>query len=181
VPRLVLPVALAALLLGGCSLGEKKPQPIPPKPSTDTTADQGPVGTPITIRGEHTGRKQTELEVTVTEVLDHLSGSPADQALTKGARFIGVQLDLRNIGQGLYSESPLADSKLFATSGTEANPVNLLGGPCGGRFALHVTLRPKARASGCVAFELAGDERPASFQFALDSGFGPEIGTWSLR
>jgi hypothetical protein len=173
-------VALLVLLAGGCTLGEKRPEPIPPKPSTDTTPDQGPVGTPITIRGEHTGSKQTQLEVRLTRVIDPVAGSPADRALAKGARFVGVQLALRNIGEGIYSESPLADSKLLAADGTEADPVNLLGGPCGGRFALHVTLRPRAGANGCVAFELGGGQRPASFQFALDSGFGPEVGTWNL-
>jgi hypothetical protein len=114
-------------------------------------------------------------------VIDPVSGSPGDQALARGARFVGVRLTLRNIGQGIYSESPLSDSKLLAADGTEANPVNLLGGPCGGRFALHATLRPKQSAGGCVAFEVAGGQRPAMFQFALDSGFGPEVGTWSLR
>jgi hypothetical protein len=113
-------------------------------------------------------------------VIDPVSGSPADQALSKGARFVGVQLTLRNIGEAPYSESPLSDSKLLGADGTEADPVNLLGGPCGGRFALHVTLRPRASASGCVTFELASAQRPATFQFALDSGFGPEIGTWTL-
>jgi hypothetical protein len=113
-------------------------------------------------------------------VIDPVGGSPADQALARGARFVGVQLAMRNIGEGIYSESPLADSKLLAADGTEADPVNLLGGPCGGRFALHVTLRPRAGANGCVAFEVSGSRRPASFQFALDSGFGPEVGTWSL-
>jgi hypothetical protein len=116
----------------------------------------------------------------VTRVIDPVSGSPADQALAKGARLVGIQLALRNIGEGPYSESPLADSKLLAADGTETNPVNLLGGRCGGRFALHLTLRPKAGANGCVAFEVAGGQRPATFQFALDSGFGPEVGTWSL-
>jgi hypothetical protein len=166
--------------LGGCSLGEKKPEKIPPKPSTDTTADQGPVGTPITIRGGHTERKQTELKVTVTAVLDPVSGSPADQALAKGGRFVGVELTLRNIGQATYSESPLQDSKLLVADRSEADPVNLLGGPCGGSFALRLRLRPGEMARGCVPFEVAGGARPASFQFALDSGFGPEIGTWSL-
>jgi hypothetical protein len=166
-------------VLAGCSLGEK-PKSLPPKPITDTTPDQGPLGTPITIRGGHTGPTQAVLEVRATSVIDPVSGSPADQALAKGARFVGVLITLRNIGDQTYSESPLSDSKLLAADGSEADPVNLLGGPCGGRFPLHVTLRPRARAAGCVPFELAGGLQPASFRFALDSGFGPEAGTWDL-
>jgi hypothetical protein len=116
----------------------------------------------------------------VTGVLDPVSGSPADTTLAPNARFVGVQLTLRNIGQGTYSESPLADSKLLTRSGATTHPVNLLGGPCGGRFPLQVNLRPGAKADGCLPFEVRQTEQPSRFQFALDSGFAPEVGTWRL-
>ena len=170
-------VALGALALcaGGCSL-TKHEKSLPPPPPTDTTADVGGIGTPITIRGT-----ATELEVTVQRVLDPVSGSPADQTLHSGDRFVGVELRLRNIGQGVYSESPLSDSKLLLADGSQADGVNLLGGPCGGRFALHASLRPGERTSGCVPFEVAAGRRPDRFQFSLDSGYGTEVGTWNLR
>ena len=116
----------------------------------------------------------------MTSVLDPVPASPGDQTLSPQDRFVGIELALRNIGQGVYAESPLSDSKLFA-GGTEADSVNLLGGPCGRQFALHVLLRPGERAAGCVPFELRSGLRPSRFQFALDSGFGPEVGTWRLR
>jgi len=164
-----------ALIAPGCSLVPKQQKSTPPPPNTDTSPDQGGIGTPITLRGT-----QTELEVRVTSVLDPAPASPGDQTLSPRDRFLGVELVLRNIGQGVYAESPLSDSKMFAGV-TEANSVNLIGGPCGGRFALHVTLRPGQRATGCVPFELRSGLRPSRFQFALDSGFGPEVGTWRLR
>ncbi|MFL5908584.1 MAG: hypothetical protein ACJ75Z_13435, partial [Solirubrobacterales bacterium] len=145
-------------------------------PNTDTTPDQGGVGTPITLRGT-----ETELEVTVRRVLDPAPASPGDQTLSPGGRFVGVVLSLRNIGQGVYSESPLSDSKLLLAGGAEADPVNLLGGPCGGRFALHVGLRPAERVDGCVPFEVPRGGHSSRFQFALDSGFAPEVGTWRIR
>jgi hypothetical protein len=163
------------VVAGGCTLIPKQPKSTPPPPNTDTTPDQGGIGTPITLRGT-----RTELEVRVTRVLDPAPASPGDQTLSPQDRFVGIELVLRNIGQGVYAESPLSDSKLFA-GGTEADSVNLLGGPCGRGFPLHVTLRPGQRAAGCVPFELRGGLRPSKFQFALDSGFGPEVGTWSLR
>jgi uncharacterized protein DUF4352 len=161
--------------LSGCSLAPKKPKSIPPPPNTDTSPDQGGVGTPITLRGE-----TTELEVRVTGVLDPVSGSPADTTLSPNARFVGVRLTLRNIGQGTYSESPLEDSKLLTRNGAPTHPVNLLGGPCGGRFPLQVHLRPGQRTEGCLPYEVSRSEEPARFQFALDSGFAPEVGTWRL-
>jgi hypothetical protein len=168
-------VALA-LAVSGCSLLPTHRKSIPPPPNTDTTPDVGGIGTPITLRGT-----STELEVAVTHVLDPLPVAVADQTLRPGDRFVGVEVRLRNIGDGLYSESPLSDSKLLVAGGAEADGVNLLGGPCGGRFPLHVALGPRARTSGCLPFELGRGERPDRFQFALDSGFGGEVGTWRLR
>jgi hypothetical protein len=173
---LVAVAALLALLAAGCSLTPKQPKSTPPPPNTDTTPDLGGIGTAITLRGT-----ATELEVRVTRVLDPAPASPGDQTLSPRDRFVGVELTLRNIGDVNYSESPLSDSKLLLADGSEADPVNLLGGPCGGRFALHVTLRPGARANGCVPFEARQGQRPSRFQFALESGFAPEVGTWTLR
>jgi hypothetical protein len=168
--------AALALLAGGCSLLPKQQKSTPPPPNTDTSPDHGGIGTPITLRGT-----DTELEVTVTRMLDPAPASPGDQALSPRDRFVGIELRLRNIGQGTYAESPLSDSKLLLADGSEADAVNLLGGPCGGRFALHVSLRPGARARGCVPFEARTAVDPVRFQFALDSGFAPEVGTWRLR
>jgi hypothetical protein len=170
-----LAVALSAAVLSGCSLGPQKPESIPPPRVTDTP-DKGTIGDPITLRGQ-----ETELEVRVVRVLDPAPAAPADTPLDPSARFVGVELRLRNIGAGRYSESPLAGSTLLTVGGGEAEPVNLIGGPCGGDFALHVSLAPGARRAGCVPFEVASGKRPASFQFALDSGFAPEVGTWRLK
>ena len=118
--------------------------------------------------------------MTLRRVLDPAPAAPADTPLAAGARFVGAELELRNIGDAPYSESPLADAKLITAGGAEADSVNLLGGPCGGRFALHVTLRPGARRDGCVAFEVGRGETPRTLRFALDSGFAPEVASWSL-
>ncbi|HKH22328.1 MAG TPA: hypothetical protein VKA88_01800 [Solirubrobacterales bacterium] len=167
-------IGLVATSPAGCSLSNR-PKPIPPPPNTDTTPDTGSVGTPITIRGS-----ETELEVRLTRVLDPVSGSPGDVTLDPGARFVGIELTLRNIGDRVYSESPLAGARLLLAGGRKADGVNLLGGPCGGRFPLHVGLRPGEKASGCMPFEVPGNRRPTRFLFRLDSGFGTEIGTWRL-
>src|SRR3954454_21818208 len=103
------------LLVPGCTLTPKQPKSTPPPPNTDTTPDHGWIGTPITLRGT-----DTELEVRVTGVLDPAPAPPSAgaQPLSPQSRFVGVELVLRNIGQGVYAESPLSDSKLFA-GGTE--------------------------------------------------------------
>jgi hypothetical protein len=163
-----------ALASGGCSV-RSEPKSLPPPPNTDTTPDVGGIGTPITIRGT-----ETELAVRVTRVIDPVTGGSADTTLEPGARFVGVEVALRNIGRAIYSESPLEDSKLIVAGGAAASGVNLLGGPCAGRFPLHLTLRPGASAAGCLPFEVPGRARPAELQFRLDAGFGTEVGRWRL-
>src|SRR5262249_29872704 len=155
-------------------LTQKQPKSTPPPSNTDTTPDQGGIGAPITLRGT-----DTELEVRVTRVLDPAPVSPGDQTLSPRDRFVGVELVLRNIGQGVYAESPLSDSKLFAGA-TQADSVNLIVGPCGGHFASNAILRLGRRVTGCVPFERRSGLRQSRFQFALDSGLGAEVGTWRL-
>jgi hypothetical protein len=166
---------LVAVLGTGCSLEPEKPESIPP-PRVEDTPDKGKIGDAITVRGQ-----ETELQVRVVGVLDPAPAAPADTPLDPRARFVGVDLRLRNIGEGRYSESPLAGSTLLTAGGGEAEPVNLIGGPCGGDFALRVALAPGARRAGCVPFEVSAGERPVSFEFALDSGFAPEVGRWRLK
>ena len=163
---------LAALC--GCTLLPERPESIPPPPSFDTP-DRGKVGDAITLKGE-----KTELKVTVLRVLDPAPVGNADTTLIPDARFVGIAVELENIGQAPFSESPLADADLV-TDGRPAEPVNLLGGPCGGSFPLHVTLRPNARKQGCIPFEVRGPDRLVAFKFALGSGFAPEIGEWRLK
>lgn len=177
-PALVLAAAALAaatlMVLGGCSLGEQKPESTPPTRSTDTP-DEGRLGAAITVKGE-----DTELRVRAIRVIDPVSAGPVDRPLTPRARFVGVMLELENIGDGVYSASPLADSRLITSDGRRADPVTLAGGPCSRRFASHVTLRPSATAKGCVSFEVPAGGSPVTFEFALDSGFAPEVGTWRL-
>jgi hypothetical protein len=175
--RTAVALLAALMLLAGCSL-QREAKHIPPKASTDTSPDQGPIGTPITIRG---GELQYAVEARVTALHDPVSASPADATNQQGARFAGVEISLRNIGERAYSESPLQDSALLLAGGGKADPVNLLGGPCGGRFPLQLRLRPGQSAGGCLPFEVPPGARPSQFTFALDSGFGPEKGTWELR
>ena len=97
------------------------------------------------------------------------------------ARFVGVKVELHNLGPSPYEESPLSDAALFSAGGRAADPVTVLDGPCSGGFASHVKIPAGRTRAGCLAFEVAAGDRPVLFTFALDSGFADEKGTWHLR
>jgi hypothetical protein len=132
------------------------------------------VGDAITLQGE-----ATEVAVTLRRVLDPAPAGPTDRTLRSGARFVGLELTIRNIGEARFDESPLADAELISSRG-RGDPVTLIGGPCATRFASHLSLRPGDGAEGCIVFELARGARPLELRFALDSGFAPERGSWKL-
>jgi len=169
-------LATLALAAGGMgcsiSLEPEKPKSIPP-PENPDTPDTGRVGDAITVLGQ-----DTELRVIVERVLDPAPSGP-DRPLRPGARFVGIELRLENIGEARYSASPLGDAELLTDRGP-ADPTTLLFGPCAKGFASHVNLAPGERRAGCLTFEVRPGAEPTKFRYALDSGFAPEVGTWKL-
>jgi hypothetical protein len=174
--RWSLPAALAALALAGCSAGPQKPKSIPPRPVPANGSNQGRLGDPIRLAGS-----ASAMRVTADRLLDPVPVGAADATITKGARFVGVFITLQNVGPAPYDESPLADASLVTSGGAKVLGEQVLGGPCEGEFASHVKVVPGATGRGCIVFEVPAGQKPAVFQYALDSGFGEEVGMWQLK
>jgi hypothetical protein len=174
--RATLLAALAALALAGCSAGPKEPKSIPPPPVPANGSNQSKVGGSIRLAGS-----ASQMRVTAQRVLDPVQVGAADATITKGARFVGVFISLLNVGQTNYDESPLADASLVTSGGAKVLGEQVLGGPCAGEFASHVKVVPGATRNGCIVFEIPAGQKPAVFQYALDSGFGEEVGMWQLK
>jgi hypothetical protein len=164
-----------AALLSGCSAGPKEPKSIPPPPVPPNGSNQSKLGGSIRLAGS-----ASQMRVTVSKVDDPVAVAPADAPVEPNARFAGVFITLRNVGDTPYDESPLSDASLLLSGGAKIEGAGVLGGPCARMFASHVTVEPGAERSGCIAFEVPAKQSPATFQFALDSGFGEEVGMWKL-
>ncbi|MFN2612787.1 MAG: hypothetical protein ABR536_05405 [Solirubrobacterales bacterium] len=164
------------LAVAGCSLVPPKAKQIPPPPSTPVGSNKGELGDAIRLTGQ-----QVEMRVRVLRVLDPLPVAPADQTLDRQARFVGVELELENVGTAAYNETPLAGATLITTGGAEASPESVLGGPCAQSFPSNVKVAPGQRRRVCPTFEVAPGKQPATFSFRLDSGFGEEVGEWRLQ
>jgi hypothetical protein len=133
------------------------------------------LGDAITLKGT-----DTKMKVTVLEVMDPVPAGQFDQP-SKGRRYVGIRVKLRNVGAKAYSDSPSNGAKLIMTGDEQAKSTLLAEGDCSSGFASDVTISPGSQEQGCIPFEVKKGKRPKRFQFGLDSGFGPQTGEWSLR
>ncbi len=170
--------AIAALILGGCSLEPEAPEEIPPPPATKEGSNQGKVGDAIRLSGGDV-EMPIDVRVRLVRVIDPLPAGSSDQ-VNGPKRFVGVELELENVGTVAYDEAPLGASTMTTSDGAEASRASVTSGLCAQRFPSNLRVPPGQKRETCATFELDPRQRPASFEFALDSGFGSEVAEWML-
>lgn len=128
------------------------------------------IGDTITLRGSS---ESLLMEVTVVKVVDPAK-APKFFGPGRGKRYIAVQIRLTNIGSEVYNDSPSNGAVIIDTDDQQflAN-IDIIEPGIGS---------PQIAAGesrlGFLTFELPERSKPRSFQFTLDSGFGPETGQW---
>jgi hypothetical protein len=188
---LVIPLALA-----GCASTETvktTPEPVTvtaqagtteeENTGEDTTTEQASagIGDTITLHGND---EALEIAVTVKKVVDpdesYDRSTYGFEAPDKGKRYVSLLLVLENTGSIVYDDSPTngiavidTDDQSFdaADSGFFTRDPDI-GSP---------TIRPGDRRQGWVTYMIPKRSKLRTFQMALDSGFAPEAGEWSLR
>ena len=88
---------------------------------------------------------------------------------------------IRNVGDNSYADSPSNGATLILGDDSQAQGTILLDGPCAGGFASDAKITPGSQQQGCIPFEAPAGAEVKTFQFTLDSGFGPQSGEWRLR
>lgn len=123
----------------------------------------------------------TVLKVRVRRLIDPLRGGGAAGAASPGARGIGVVIEVRNAGGGVYDSSSKTDVTLGARDGTPAALLFVPGGGCATSERDFLKLvAPGETRTGCVAFELPRSRRPAVVRFAPD-GSARRAVRWVVR
>ena len=93
---------------------------------------------------------------------------------------IGVELRFVNVGKLVY-HNPLPQGELTVASGENAKQTNLIAigrkSPCENPS---VKLGAGRSKNVCIAFDVPKAEKPRSFQYVADHGFG-DTGLWALR
>jgi hypothetical protein len=147
----------------------------------DAITVKGKLGDTLALQGsglndgssDHT---KTRIRVTLQGVKGPFKGFD----IPKGRQLIGVELRFVNVGKLVY-DNPLPQGELTVASGENAKQTNLIAigrkSPCD-----NPSLKLKAGQSKnvCIAFDVPKAEKPKSFQYVADHGFG-DTGLWALR
>jgi hypothetical protein len=147
----------------------------------DAITVKGNIGDTLALQGsglndgssDHT---KTRVRVTLKGVKGPFKGFD----IPKGRQLIGVELRFVNVGKLVY-DNPLPQGELTVGSGENAKQTNLIAigrkSPCDNPS---VKLRAGQSKNVCIAFDVPKAEKPKSFQYVADHGFG-DTGLWALR
>ena len=95
-------------------------------------------------------------------------------------QIIGVTLTVKNVGKLKYSD-PLPSGQLTGASGESGKQTSLIpfgtANPCDNPS---LKLKTGQSKTVCIAFEVPKKDKPRTFEFATDSGFG-DTGLWKLK
>ena len=75
---------------------------------------------------------------------------------SRGKRFVGVVIEIRNIGNAGVSDSPSNSSTLVTTDGQQYSEATIAyqGAACEGSFGSGANIAPGDSRSGCIAFKV---------------------------
>lgn len=133
------------------------------------------VGDAITLRGTEDG---LQVRVTVTSVIDPGTAGEFMEP-SEGQRYVGVDLQLENVGTLPYDDSPDNGAQLIDQDNRQYSPTFAEINDCQ-TFGGGVTMSPGDTRAGCVIFAIPEPAALRSFQFTLDSGFAPQTGVWEF-
>jgi hypothetical protein len=152
--------------------------------SDDASADSGDdtpapaeLGQSITLAGQTDGAK---IEVTADKLLDPLKAGQYDSPSEKGDRYVGITVELKNVGTDRYEDTPQNGAVLVYGDDAQADSAFVTGGPCARSDFSDVKIAPGDRRTGCLIFEVPEHEALKKLELTLASGFADQTGTWTL-
>jgi hypothetical protein len=187
-PRLVQTFAIVlGVAVAGCGGDSETADPSAASAGGDAAggeegaAKQLALGDGTTLKG-----RRGSMKVTVLKVEDPMKAPPprglVRETPRKGNRFVGVHVRLTNSGDQAYTDSLLNGTRLTTDPGKAGRPTVLLGGKCRSKgFGTSARIAAGATKTGCLPFQVAKKAKVSAVSLTLDSGYGPETGTWSVR
>jgi hypothetical protein len=144
----------------------------------DAVTLKGRVGDTLTLEGAGLNAGHTKSKIRVT--LQGMKGPFSGFKVASNRQIIGVALKVKNVGKLKYDD-PLPSGQLTGASGESGKQTSLI--PFGGTNPCdNPSLKLKSGQSKtvCIAFEVPKKDRPRTFEFGTDSGFG-DTGLWKLK
>ena len=146
----------------------------------DAITVKGSVGDTLALQGSGLSGSNDHTKSRIRVTLKGIKGPFKGFDVPAGRQVIGVELKFVNVGRLRY-DNPLPHGDLTVAGGENAKQTNLIAigakSPCDNPS---VKLEKGQSKSVCIAFEVPKADKPQSFQYVADSGFG-DTGLWSLR
>jgi hypothetical protein len=144
----------------------------------DAVTLKGRLGDTLTLEGAglNAGHEKSKIRVT----LQGMKGPFQGFKVATDRKLIGVVLKVKNVGKLKYDD-PLPSGQLTGASGESGKQTSLIpfgtANPCDNPS---LKLKTGQSKSVCIAFEVPKADKPRTFQFGTDSGFG-DTGLWKLK
>lgn len=144
----------------------------------DAVTLKGRLGDTLTLEGAGLNADHRKSKIRVT--LQGMKGPFQGFKVAANRKLIGVVLKVKNVGKLKYDD-PLPGGKLTGASGESGKQTSLIpfgqANPCDNPS---LKLKSGQSKSVCIAFEVPKADKPRTFEFGTDSGFG-DTGLWKLK
>jgi Domain of unknown function (DUF4352) len=163
----------AVLALVSCSASPPHPahQHGAPAAGKASTAAAHPPGTSAPATGTSTGQlgatlpvsdsSGTQLDITLTKVVDPASGANQYTSPAKGNHFAGVKFAIRNTATATYQNNANNETTIILTNGktlhADYNPI----AGCSNFDNGQITLKGGATGTGCITFQIPKGQKVA--------------------
>ncbi|GAA2377387.1 DUF4352 domain-containing protein [Nonomuraea africana] len=148
-----------------------------PAASAPSAEKAAKVGSTITLQGADEALK---VAVKLSKVLTKPAAANEFSTPQDGHRFYAVELVMKNVGTGAYSDSP-GNGAYVIDSDDQQYSSTIADVKGGKQFPGTVTISAGDSRRGLVVFEVPKAAKIVKFQFALDSGFADQKGEWTLE
>lgn len=178
--------ALTALALTGCGPAEitTKPDANASTPAAGTPSSAAPsaptkaatVGDTVTLKGTNDGE---QLAVTLKKWVDPAESANEFSKPQDGKRYVSAQFELVNTGTAVYSDSPGNGAQVADDQGQQFHST-FAETKAGPEMSSSAKAAPGAKVLGWITFEVPKDSKISKVQFAMNSGFAPQTGEWTI-
>jgi hypothetical protein len=144
----------------------------------DAVTLKGKLGDTLTLEGAGLNADHRKSKIRVT--LQGMKGPFEGFKVANDRQLVGVVLKVKNVGRLKYDD-PLPSGQLTGASGESGKQTSLI--PFGGSNPCDnpsLKLKTGQAKSVCIAFEVPKKDKPRTFEFGTDSGFG-DTGRWKLK
>lgn len=195
----------AVLVLASCTPSPphpgRTPAPSPPHPAPThsaaaaakpaaSTAGTPPPGTSAPPTGTRTGQLGstlqvsdtggTQLDVTLTKVIDPASGANSYSKPASGTHFVGIKLRVQNMAPSTYQNNANNETTITLSSGktlhANYNPI----ASCGNFDSGQVKVKSGATSTGCVTFQVPKGAKVIQVRYG-NTVFPGVTAQWSIR